>query len=160
MPLVSESRVNCSLHPRLHEGSPSCPNLYANWLVILLLVTFLLVTNVLLMNLLIAMFRWPKPCSPSTCGWSRWPLCPNPPDPGLQVPLCPQGSGAYVGRGLEVGCHPKLAELEEGDAVKDRCGEGLQWGPAARAGLHWEAWAVRESGGQSEPHSIHSPQAR
>lgn len=36
---------------------PPCPNLYANWLVILLLVIFLLVTNVLLLNLLIAMFR-------------------------------------------------------------------------------------------------------
>lgn len=36
---------------------PPCPNIYANWLVILLLVIFLLVTNVLLMNLLIAMFR-------------------------------------------------------------------------------------------------------
>lgn len=35
----------------------TCPNDYANWLVILLLVIFLLVTNVLLMNLLIAMFR-------------------------------------------------------------------------------------------------------
>lgn len=37
---------------------PPCPNIYANWLVILLLVIFLLVTNVLLLNLLIAMFRW------------------------------------------------------------------------------------------------------
>ncbi|XP_077177636.1 transient receptor potential cation channel subfamily M member 5 [Paroedura picta] len=36
----------------------SCPNNYANWLVILLLVIFLLVTNVLLMNLLIAMFSY------------------------------------------------------------------------------------------------------
>lgn len=36
---------------------PPCPNIYANWLVILLLVIFLLVTNVLLLNLLIAMFR-------------------------------------------------------------------------------------------------------
>lgn len=36
---------------------PPCPNIYANWLVILLLVIYLLVTNVLLMNLLIAMFR-------------------------------------------------------------------------------------------------------
>lgn len=61
---VSEARVNCSLHPLLQEGSASCPNLYANWLVILLLVTFLLVTNVLLMNLLIAMFRCPPPLSP------------------------------------------------------------------------------------------------
>ena len=62
---VSEARVNCSLHPLLQEGSASCPNLYANWLVILLLVTFLLVTNVLLMNLLIAMFRCPSPTLPS-----------------------------------------------------------------------------------------------
>uniref|UniRef100_A0A3Q3GWC1 Transient receptor potential cation channel, subfamily M, member 5 n=1 Tax=Labrus bergylta TaxID=56723 RepID=A0A3Q3GWC1_9LABR len=37
---------------------PPCPNVYANWLVILLLVIFLLVTNVLLMNLLIAMFSY------------------------------------------------------------------------------------------------------
>lgn len=51
--------MNCSLHPLLLESSASCPNLYANWVVILLLVTFLLVTNVLLMNLLIAMFRYP-----------------------------------------------------------------------------------------------------
>uniref|UniRef100_A0A4W2GXC0 Transient receptor potential cation channel subfamily M member 5 n=1 Tax=Bos indicus x Bos taurus TaxID=30522 RepID=A0A4W2GXC0_BOBOX len=55
---IDEARVNCSLHPLLLEGSPSCPNLYANWVVILLLVTFLLVTNVLLMNLLIAMFSY------------------------------------------------------------------------------------------------------
>ncbi|KFP82076.1 Transient receptor potential cation channel subfamily M member 5, partial [Apaloderma vittatum] len=55
------------MHPRnctfnslqfLQEDSPSCPNSYANWLVILLLVVFLLVTNVLLMNLLIAMFSY------------------------------------------------------------------------------------------------------
>ncbi|KAM3876709.1 transient receptor potential cation channel subfamily M member 5 [Diretmus argenteus] len=37
---------------------PPCPNVYANWLVILLLVIFLLVTNVLLFNLLIAMFSY------------------------------------------------------------------------------------------------------
>ncbi|XP_058518641.1 transient receptor potential cation channel subfamily M member 5 isoform X6 [Ochotona princeps] len=55
---LDEARVNCSVHPLLLENSPSCPNLYANWLVILLLVTFLLVTNVLLMNLLIAMFSY------------------------------------------------------------------------------------------------------
>ncbi|XP_036867592.2 transient receptor potential cation channel subfamily M member 5 isoform X3 [Manis javanica] len=55
---IDEARVNCSAHPLLLEDSPSCPNLYANWLVILLLVTFLLVTNVLLMNLLIAMFSY------------------------------------------------------------------------------------------------------
>nr|XP_048314407.1 transient receptor potential cation channel subfamily M member 5 [Myodes glareolus] len=55
---IDEARVNCSLHPLLLENSASCPNLYANWVVILLLVTFLLVTNVLLMNLLIAMFSY------------------------------------------------------------------------------------------------------
>uniref|UniRef100_A0A8C5VYG5 Transient receptor potential cation channel subfamily M member 5 n=1 Tax=Microcebus murinus TaxID=30608 RepID=A0A8C5VYG5_MICMU len=55
---IDEARVNCSAHPLPLQGSPSCPNLYANWLVILLLVTFLLVTNVLLMNLLIAMFSY------------------------------------------------------------------------------------------------------
>lgn len=55
---IDEARVNCSLHPLLLDSSASCPNLYANWLVILLLVTFLLVTNVLLMNLLIAMFSY------------------------------------------------------------------------------------------------------
>ncbi|KAK7912525.1 hypothetical protein WMY93_012736 [Mugilogobius chulae] len=37
---------------------PPCPNKYANWLVILLLVIYLLVTNVLLLNLLIAMFSY------------------------------------------------------------------------------------------------------
>ncbi|OPJ73794.1 transient receptor potential cation channel subfamily M member 5 isoform B [Patagioenas fasciata monilis] len=51
---------NCTFNPLqiLQENSPSCPNSYANWLVILLLVIFLLVTNVLLMNLLIAMFSY------------------------------------------------------------------------------------------------------
>ncbi|NXP69793.1 TRPM5 protein, partial [Ramphastos sulfuratus] len=51
---------NCTLNPlqSLQEDSPTCPNSYANWLVILLLVIFLLVTNVLLMNLLIAMFSY------------------------------------------------------------------------------------------------------
>lgn len=53
------------------DSSASCPNLYANWLVILLLVTFLLVTNVLLMNLLIAMFRYP---STSTSGHLPSPI--------------------------------------------------------------------------------------
>ncbi|XP_038621315.1 transient receptor potential cation channel subfamily M member 5 [Tachyglossus aculeatus] len=52
------ARINCSSNPLLLEDSPSCPNGYANWLVILLLVIFLLVTNVLLMNLLIAMFSY------------------------------------------------------------------------------------------------------
>ncbi|XP_030306959.1 transient receptor potential cation channel subfamily M member 5 [Calypte anna] len=51
---------NCTSDPlqTLQENFPSCPNSYANWLVILLLVIFLLVTNVLLMNLLIAMFSY------------------------------------------------------------------------------------------------------
>uniref|UniRef100_U3KAF6 Transient receptor potential cation channel subfamily M member 5 n=1 Tax=Ficedula albicollis TaxID=59894 RepID=U3KAF6_FICAL len=51
---------NCTFSPlqALQENTPSCPNSYANWLVILLLVIFLLVTNVLLMNLLIAMFSY------------------------------------------------------------------------------------------------------
>lgn len=73
-PSLSEARVNCSAHPLLPEDSPACPNLYANWLVILLLVTFLLVTNVLLMNLLIAMFR----CTPHppTSGWPWRPQLP------------------------------------------------------------------------------------
>ncbi|KAI6068421.1 Transient receptor potential cation channel subfamily M member 5 [Aix galericulata] len=60
---IDTSRVfprNCTLNPLhiLQDNSPSCPNNYANWLVILLLVIFLLVTNVLLMNLLIAMFSY------------------------------------------------------------------------------------------------------
>uniref|UniRef100_A0A8D0C733 Transient receptor potential cation channel subfamily M member 5 n=1 Tax=Salvator merianae TaxID=96440 RepID=A0A8D0C733_SALMN len=46
--------IDCNLM----ENAVSCPNIYANWLVILLLVVFLLVTNVLLMNLLIAMFSY------------------------------------------------------------------------------------------------------
>lgn len=50
---------NCTVNPlQILQNSPSCPNDYANWLVILLLVIFLLVTNVLLMNLLIAMFSY------------------------------------------------------------------------------------------------------
>ncbi|XP_009926293.2 transient receptor potential cation channel subfamily M member 5 [Haliaeetus albicilla] len=51
---------NCTFNPLqiMQENLPSCPNSYANWLIILLLVIFLLVTNVLLMNLLIAMFSY------------------------------------------------------------------------------------------------------
>lgn len=50
---------NCTmdLHLIIDGTLPPCPNIYANWLVILLLVIYLLVTNVLLLNLLIAMFR-------------------------------------------------------------------------------------------------------
>ncbi|XP_015253052.1 PREDICTED: transient receptor potential cation channel subfamily M member 5 isoform X2 [Cyprinodon variegatus] len=52
--------INCTNEPEeIIQGLlPPCPNLYANWLVILLLVIFLLVTNVLLLNLLIAMFSY------------------------------------------------------------------------------------------------------
>lgn len=85
--------MNCSLHPLLQEGSASCPNLYANWLVILLLVTFLLVTNVLLMNLLIAMFRCPLP-HPPLVGAPR-PSCPG---PDLLIPPA---------RGLRGSLHPR-----------------------------------------------------
>lgn len=35
----------------------SCVSIYANWLVVVLLIIFLLVANILLVNLLIAMFR-------------------------------------------------------------------------------------------------------
>lgn len=51
--------INCTVDSdEILKGLlPPCPNKYANWLVILLLVIFLLVTNVLLLNLLIAMFR-------------------------------------------------------------------------------------------------------
>ncbi|XP_068004416.1 transient receptor potential cation channel subfamily M member 5 [Melanerpes formicivorus] len=60
---IDTSRIyprNCTLDPlqTLQESSEACPNSYANWLVILLLVIFLLVTNVLLLNLLIAMFSY------------------------------------------------------------------------------------------------------
>ncbi|XP_067322711.1 transient receptor potential cation channel subfamily M member 5 [Anolis sagrei] len=60
---IDSSRMNfgnCTSDPArsVMENLWSCPNAYANWLVILLLVIFLLVTNVLLMNLLIAMFSY------------------------------------------------------------------------------------------------------
>ncbi|KAK2819781.1 hypothetical protein Q7C36_021427 [Tachysurus vachellii] len=51
---------NCTMeiHMIIAGTLPPCPNIYANWLVILLLVIYLLVTNVLLLNLLIAMFSY------------------------------------------------------------------------------------------------------
>ncbi|XP_062974482.1 transient receptor potential cation channel subfamily M member 5, partial [Elgaria multicarinata webbii] len=59
---IDSSRMNSgNCTPSLEENhveNMSCPNIYANWVVILLLVIFLLVTNVLLMNLLIAMFSY------------------------------------------------------------------------------------------------------
>ncbi|XP_072281848.1 transient receptor potential cation channel subfamily M member 4 isoform X1 [Pyxicephalus adspersus] len=51
---------NCTDDPIaiMNEILPPCPNTFANWLVILLLVVFLLVANILLLNLLIAMFSY------------------------------------------------------------------------------------------------------
>lgn len=54
--------ANCSSDPGLWARpvgarAGSCVSLYANWLVVLLLIVFLLVANILLINLLIAMFR-------------------------------------------------------------------------------------------------------
>lgn len=54
--------VNCSLEQGFWANASgtrmgSCVSIYANWLVLLLLVVFLLVANILLVNLLIAMFR-------------------------------------------------------------------------------------------------------
>ncbi|CAI9615287.1 unnamed protein product, partial [Staurois parvus] len=51
---------NCTNDPVaiMNEELPPCPNTFANWLVILLLVVFLLVANILLLNLLIAMFSY------------------------------------------------------------------------------------------------------
>uniref|UniRef100_G3TPJ1 Transient receptor potential cation channel subfamily M member 4 n=1 Tax=Loxodonta africana TaxID=9785 RepID=G3TPJ1_LOXAF len=53
--------VNCSLEQGFWANASgtrmgSCVSIYANWLVLLLLVVFLLVANILLVNLLIAMF--------------------------------------------------------------------------------------------------------
>nr|XP_020463822.1 transient receptor potential cation channel subfamily M member 5-like [Monopterus albus] len=42
----------------IEAGEEPCVNIYANWLVILLLVIFLLGTNIVLLNLLIAMFSY------------------------------------------------------------------------------------------------------
>ncbi|KAM9632313.1 transient receptor potential cation channel subfamily M member 4 [Trichechus inunguis] len=61
MDVALMEHVNCSLeqgfwaHP-LETHTGSCVSIYANWLVLLLLVVFLLVANILLVNLLIAMF--------------------------------------------------------------------------------------------------------
>uniref|UniRef100_A0A673CDR0 Transient receptor potential cation channel, subfamily M, member 5 n=1 Tax=Sphaeramia orbicularis TaxID=375764 RepID=A0A673CDR0_9TELE len=60
IPLEEIDDMNCTNNTEeiIMGLRPPCPNLYANWLVILLLVIFLLVTNVLLLNLLIAMFSY------------------------------------------------------------------------------------------------------
>ena len=104
---LAEARVNCSLHPLLLEGSPSCPNLYANWVVILLLVTFLLVTNVLLMNLLIAMFRWLPCCLDlSTLGGGALVLV----SPAQTCPALQTAGGSRLSafrKGLDKGCHSR-----------------------------------------------------
>ncbi|XP_054553271.1 transient receptor potential cation channel subfamily M member 4 [Talpa occidentalis] len=61
MDVVFMEHVNCSSDHGFWarpEGAQagSCVSLYANWLVVLLLIVFLLVANILLLNLLIAMF--------------------------------------------------------------------------------------------------------
>ncbi|KAJ8343196.1 hypothetical protein SKAU_G00305250 [Synaphobranchus kaupii] len=55
---MPETNCTTELNEILSGTLPPCPNVYANWLVILLLVIYLLVTNVLLLNLLIAMFSY------------------------------------------------------------------------------------------------------
>lgn len=42
----------------IEAGAEPCVSIYANWLVVLLLVIYLLFTNIVLVNLLIAMFRY------------------------------------------------------------------------------------------------------
>ncbi|XP_062381677.1 transient receptor potential cation channel subfamily M member 4-like [Sardina pilchardus] len=42
----------------IEQGDEPCRDVYANWLVVVLLVVYLLVTNILLINLLIAMFSY------------------------------------------------------------------------------------------------------
>ncbi|XP_021537037.1 transient receptor potential cation channel subfamily M member 4 isoform X1 [Neomonachus schauinslandi] len=61
MDVALMEQVNCSLEQGFWARPPgaqagSCVSLYANWLVVLLLIIFLLVANILLLNLLIAMF--------------------------------------------------------------------------------------------------------
>ncbi|XP_053462912.1 transient receptor potential cation channel subfamily M member 4 isoform X1 [Nycticebus coucang] len=61
MDVALMEHTNCSSEQGLwgHPPGPkagSCVSLYANWLVVLLLVIFLLVANIVLVNLLIAMF--------------------------------------------------------------------------------------------------------
>ncbi|KAM5134150.1 transient receptor potential cation channel subfamily M member 4 isoform 1-T1 [Callospermophilus lateralis] len=63
MDVALMEHINCSSEqgawarpPGMQAGS--CVSLYANWLVVLLLIIFLLVANILLLNLLIAMFSY------------------------------------------------------------------------------------------------------
>ncbi|KAM4825486.1 transient receptor potential cation channel subfamily M member 4 isoform 2-T2 [Thomomys bottae] len=53
---ASEEQGAWAHPPGVHAGS--CVSMYANWLVVLLLIIFLLVANILLLNLLIAMFSY------------------------------------------------------------------------------------------------------
>uniref|UniRef100_A0A8D2DE23 Transient receptor potential cation channel subfamily M member 4 n=1 Tax=Sciurus vulgaris TaxID=55149 RepID=A0A8D2DE23_SCIVU len=63
MDVALMEHINCTSEqgawarpPGIQAGS--CVSLYANWLVVLLLIIFLLVANILLLNLLIAMFSY------------------------------------------------------------------------------------------------------
>uniref|UniRef100_A0A452T1T6 Transient receptor potential cation channel subfamily M member 4 n=1 Tax=Ursus maritimus TaxID=29073 RepID=A0A452T1T6_URSMA len=63
MDVALMEHVNCSSEQGFWARPPgaqagSCVSLYANWLVVLLLIIFLLVANILLLNLLIAMFSY------------------------------------------------------------------------------------------------------
>lgn len=136
---LAEARVNCSLYPLLPEGSPSCPNLYANWVVILLLVTFLLVTNVLLMNLLIAMFRWLPCClALSTLGASVLvslaQACPAL-QPAGAVASLPLG-GAWI-RGVtpELGLPSGTQGTEEVAQARQVCAGGCPGLPGCSRGV-------------------------
>ncbi|EHB06264.1 Transient receptor potential cation channel subfamily M member 4 [Heterocephalus glaber] len=64
--------MNCSSEEGAWAQPPgpqagSCVSLYANWLVVLLLIVFLLVANILLLNLLIAMFSKPPGPQAGSC---------------------------------------------------------------------------------------------
>uniref|UniRef100_A0A8C6XNI9 Ion transport domain-containing protein n=1 Tax=Naja naja TaxID=35670 RepID=A0A8C6XNI9_NAJNA len=58
IPLSEIDGVYFGVASILMEDANPCPNTYANWLVLILLVIFLLVANILLLNLLIAMFSY------------------------------------------------------------------------------------------------------
>uniref|UniRef100_I3N7G7 Transient receptor potential cation channel subfamily M member 4 n=1 Tax=Ictidomys tridecemlineatus TaxID=43179 RepID=I3N7G7_ICTTR len=63
MDVALMEHINCSSEQGawarpLGRQAGSCVSLYANWLVVLLLIIFLLVANILLLNLLIAMFSY------------------------------------------------------------------------------------------------------
>lgn len=60
LPLADKLReMDCTYNStEIDGGAEPCVSIYANWLVVLLLVVFLLFTNIVLVNLLIAMFRY------------------------------------------------------------------------------------------------------